>query len=60
MVCTGRQHEYTVLVPITSPPDLSTGKLIYNFYPPRGSALQSESELLTSGGTFSDALFYTA
>jgi hypothetical protein len=56
MVCVGRQHEYTVLVPVTDPPDLTTGKLIYNFYPPAASPLTAIKELKTSDGT----LFYTA
>jgi hypothetical protein len=55
MVCVGSQHEYTVLVPVTDPPDLATGKLIYNFYPPAG-LLSAVDELLTSDST----MFYTA
>ncbi len=56
MVCVGSQHEYTVLVPVTDPPDLATGKLIYNFYPPSPSTLSAVDELLTSDST----LFYTS
>ncbi|MEO8827572.1 hypothetical protein [Lapillicoccus sp.] len=56
MICVGSQHEYTVLVPVTDPPDLATGKLIYNFYPPSSSALTAVEELLTSDAT----MFYTA
>jgi hypothetical protein len=55
MVCVGRQHEYTVLVPITDPPDLTAGNLIYNYYPPIG-APGAVDGLLTSDNT----LFYTA
>jgi hypothetical protein len=39
------------LVPITDPPDLDTGRLIYNFYPPTGSAHTAVDELLTSDAT---------
>jgi hypothetical protein len=56
MVCVGYQHQYTVLVPITDPPDLTTGQLIYNFYPPASSSLTAVDELLTSD----DTMFYTA
>jgi hypothetical protein len=56
MGCTGSQHEYSLHVPITDPPDLSTGKLIYNFYPSPGSSDAAVNELLTSDNT----LFYTA
>jgi hypothetical protein len=56
MGCMGDQHEYAVHVPITDPPDLSAGKLIYNFYPSSGSSAAVVNELLTSDGT----MFYTA
>lgn len=56
MVCVGYQHQYTVIVPITDPPDLKAGKLIYNFYPPATSSLAAVEELLTSD----DTMFYTA
>jgi hypothetical protein len=56
MICTGRLHEYIVLIPITDPPDLSTGKLIYNFYPQPGTSGTSFNELSTSD----DTLFYTS
>jgi len=56
MICVGRQHEYTVLVPITDPPDLATGNLIFNFYPPAGSTVAAVENLMTSDST----MFYTA
>ena len=56
MICVARQHEYSVLVPITDPPDVATGKLIYNFYPKAGSPHAAVDELLTSEAT----MFYTA
>ncbi len=55
MTCVGSQHQYTVLVPVTDPPDLATGKLVYNFYPPAGP-LTAIDELLTTDST----MFYTA
>ncbi len=51
MICVGQQHEYSILVPITDPLDLDTGRLIYNFYPPTGSAHTAVDELLTSDAT---------
>lgn len=56
MICAGTQHQYMVIAPITDPPDLSTGTLIYNFYPPQGSGGTAVDQLLTSDST----LFYTA
>lgn len=56
MICTGTQHEYTVLVPITDSDDLKTGKLIYNFYPTPGNSDAAVDELLLSDAT----MFYTA
>ncbi len=52
----GSQHEYTLRVPVTDPPDLATGKLIYNSYPPASSTLTAVDELAVSDAT----LFYTA
>ena len=52
----GRRHEYNVLLPVVEPP--MTGrdeKLIYNFFPPRGSGGTTFLELLESNV----GLFYT-
>jgi hypothetical protein len=56
MLCVGTQHEYNVLVPITDPPDLDAGTLIYNFYPPAGSSSSPVNNLLTTD----DTMFYTS
>jgi hypothetical protein len=56
LICVGRQHEYTVLVPITDPFDLKTGTLIYDFYPPAASAVAPFDGLDLTDST----LFYTA
>jgi len=56
LIANGRQHMYTVVVPITNPPDLSTGKLVYNFAPVPGGGDPATAEMLTSDGS----LFYTA
>jgi hypothetical protein len=56
MVCSGKQHVYAVAVPITDPPDIKTGKLIYNYVPIPAAAGTQVDELLTSDVT----LFYTA
>jgi hypothetical protein len=58
LACVGSQHEYTVLVPITDPPDLKTGNLIFNFYPSPGStaAVVENPKLFTTEKT----MFYTA
>jgi hypothetical protein len=56
LICVGTQHQYTVIVPITDPPDLATGDLIFNFFPPAGSAASPLNNLLTSDSD----LFYTA
>jgi hypothetical protein len=56
LVCAGEQHVYTLLVPVTDPPDIAAGKLIYNFYPPHGSSDPVVDELSTGD----DTMFYTA
>lgn len=42
MTCTGQRHYYTVIVPVT---DLTTGALLYNFYPNAGSSLTAVTNL---------------
>lgn len=56
-VWVGQRHEYNVMLPVVEPP--MTGKdekLIYNFFPPRGSGGTAFIELLESD----TALFYTS
>jgi hypothetical protein len=52
-VWTGTRHEYILLVPVTDP--VEDGKLLFNFFPPRGSTVFSPIRKLS----FSDPkLFY--
>lgn len=52
----GVRHEYNVVLPVVEPPMVGKDeKLIYNFFPPRGSGGTAFIELLESDGR----LFYT-
>jgi hypothetical protein len=44
------------MVPITDSPNLATGNLIFNFYPPTGGTASTVDDLKTTDS----ALFYTA
>jgi hypothetical protein len=49
LTCSGTRHFYTAIVPVT---DVTTGQLLYNFYPNSGSSVAAVTKLPDTDGHF--------
>ena len=51
LICKGRFHAYTLIIPITDRTPATTGNIIFNFYPKAGSAIPAVSTGLLESDT---------